>query len=94
MSALGHKRTFRLPNACPLYPSGHSRERSPCLTKNPVQCSDVPREKSLFGWEHRCTAPAPCVHGAGLRFTPDICGAPAHVCFVLIADIRPFLRFG
>ena len=22
--------------------------RSPCLTKNPVQCSDVPREKSLL----------------------------------------------
>ena len=51
--------------------------RSPCLTKNSVQCSNVPREESLFGWEHRCTTPALCVHSAGVRFTPkaDISGA-------------------
>jgi hypothetical protein len=56
---------------CPLWAnSGHSRTRSPCLIKNLVQCSDVPREKSLFGWEHRCTAPALCVQARGSA-TPE-----------------------
>lgn len=37
---------------CLLTPrSGHLRVRSPCLTKNPVQCTDVPREKSFFGYD-------------------------------------------
>ena len=80
---------------CPLRAnSGHSRTRSPCLIKNLVQCSDVPREKSLFGWEHRCTAPALCVQARGSALPPkaDMCSATSDVCYGPIADIATFTR--
>jgi hypothetical protein len=57
---------------CPPFPPKAGVRECHRLAPPKIRCNarTFPERNLFFGWEHRCTAPALCVHSAGVRFTP------------------------